>query len=557
MKVWDRKLLTVSCSFVIFALHVTVSTGTIIATVGTDVTLTCNYDAKYHGKLSVCWGRGDIPNRGCASEVIRSDGTSVISRLSERYLLLGDIDAGDVSLTIRQLQESDSGTYGCRVDIPGWFNDLKYQIILSVNPVRPNPLRIETKEVKERTVTVGWNPVFNGGRPITMYRIDLKNKQASWDTAVRTEMSNPDLTQVTLVDLRPAKTYSLRMFAMNSMGISESSNVLTVTTKEAAPEGPPLDMKLEAINSHRIKVTWKPPRPDLRNGILRSYSISYREFDPAGRHFGQWHHISVKAMQEIESLLLDKLKPSTMYGVLVQAKTHAGIGPASTAPLCSTLDNAHESTTASSASYPPAATVWIEDQSPETATATVWEQSTASNTSVAPDPPLFKLKEVKDNTVSLSWIPGYDGDSPITGYYLEYKAVNATWDYTKTVVDFGPNQTEATIIEINPSTYNIRMFAKNNRATSKPSNVLTITTGEPGHQWDISTAATDTQAVSAEEGHGGHLAAILVPVLLVMVIVAIATVWQIKRIKQSKGTLSMWLTSGAIRYRGAESLQEL
>uniref|UniRef100_A0A8C5GLQ7 Down syndrome cell adhesion molecule-like n=1 Tax=Gouania willdenowi TaxID=441366 RepID=A0A8C5GLQ7_GOUWI len=257
MKVWDRKLLTVSCSFVIFALHVTVSTGTIIATVGTDVTLTCNYDAKYHGKLSVCWGRGDIPNRGCASEVIRSDGTSVISRLSERYLLLGDIDAGDVSLTIRQLQESDSGTYGCRVDIPGWFNDLKYQIILSVNPVRPNPLRIETKEVKERTVTVGWNPVFNGGRPITMYRIDLKNKQASWDTAVRTEMSNPDLTQVTLVDLRPAKTYSLRMFAMNSMGISESSNVLTVTTKEAAPEGPPLDMKLEAINSHRIKVTWK------------------------------------------------------------------------------------------------------------------------------------------------------------------------------------------------------------------------------------------------------------------------------------------------------------
>lgn len=56
----------------------------------------------------------------------------------------------------------------------------------------------------------------------------------------------------------------------------------------------------------------------------------------------------------------------------------------------------------------------------------------------------------------------------------------ASWDYTKAVVDFGPNQTEATIIEINPSTYNLRMFAKSSVGKSKASNVLTITTGEAG-----------------------------------------------------------------------------
>lgn len=56
---------------------------------------------------------------------------------------------------------------------------------------------------------------------------------ASWDTAVSTEVSNPELTQLTLVDLRPAKTYNLRMFATNSVGLSDTSNVLTVTTKEA------------------------------------------------------------------------------------------------------------------------------------------------------------------------------------------------------------------------------------------------------------------------------------------------------------------------------------
>lgn len=550
-----------------------VSAETVIATVGTDVTLMCKYDAQYYGKLSVCWGQGAIPNRGCANEVIKSDGASVISRLSERYLLLGDLGNGDVSLTIRQVEESDAGMYGCRVDIPGWFNDHKHQVTLTVKAARPSPLRIETREVKERTITVRWTPVFDGGRPIAVYSIDLKNKQASWDTAVTTDMPNPELTQVTLVDLRPSKTYNLRMFAINSVGMSDSSNVITVTTKEAAPEGPPLDMKLEPLNSNSIRVTWKPPKVDLRNGVLRSYSISYREYDPAGRQFKRWQHLSVMATREVESVILQHLKSSTMYGVLIQAKTNAGIGPASTAPLCSTLNEAHKTTVATSVSSSTAATkiqgfTSVRTTStPETLSATTfWEQSTASATSavcclMTPDPPVVELKEIKDNTVSLSWTVGFEGESPITGYYLEYKAANATWDYTKTVVDFGPNQTEATIIEINPSTYNIRMFAKNSLGTSRASNILTITTGEGGHQRHNLTTTTispvtDTM-VSVDESHSGHLAAIIVPVVLVMLAVAMVIAWQLRRMKQKKGNLNMWLSNGALRYRGAESLQEL
>lgn len=109
-----------------------VSTDGIITTVGSDVTLICNYDAQYYGRLSSCWGRGDIPNSGCANEVIKSDGTAVTSRLSERYLLLGNLGEGDVSLTIRQVEEGDSGKYGCRVEIPGWFNDHKHEVTLTV-----------------------------------------------------------------------------------------------------------------------------------------------------------------------------------------------------------------------------------------------------------------------------------------------------------------------------------------------------------------------------------------------------------------------------------------
>ncbi|XP_017279548.1 Down syndrome cell adhesion molecule homolog isoform X2 [Kryptolebias marmoratus] len=506
------------CSLLFCLLTACVSANTIITTVGTDATLRCNYDAKYYGRLSVCWGRGAIPNRGCANEVIRTDGTAVISRLSERYLLRGNLGEGDVTLTIRQVQESDSGLYGCRVDIPGWFNDHKHQTTLTVNAGRPFPVKVETREVKEKTVTVRWTPPFDGGRPITAYVIEIKNKYASWDTAVRTEVS-PDLSQVTLVDLRPAKTYNVRMFAANSLGTSDASNVLTITTKEAAPEGPPLDMQLQALSSHSIKVTWKPPKADLRNGVLRGYSINYREYDPVGSQFKTWQQLNVAATREVESVILTNLKPSTKYGVTVQAKTNAGIGPPSTAPLCSTLDE------------------------------------------VPPDPPVIEVKEVKNYAISLFWTPGFEGSSSITGFYLEYKAANASWDYTESVVDFSPNQTEVTIIEINPSTYNIRMFAKNSMSISRASNVLTVTIEEAVPQKVNGTETLPTthpDAVTVKNSPGvPTVFPIIVPVVLVGLIVAMVTAWKLRQIKQRKGSLNMLLSNGAIRYRGSESLQEL
>ncbi|KAM9849760.1 cell adhesion molecule Dscam2-like [Aulostomus maculatus] len=478
---------------------------------------------------------------------------------------MGKIAEGDVSLTIRQAQESDSGMYGCRVEVPGWFNDKKHQLTLTVVPVRPNPLRAEVQEVRERTVTVGWTPVFDGGRPITHYQIDLKSKQALWDTAVKTDLANADLTQVTLVDLRPAKSYNIRMFAVNSQGASNASNVLSFTTKEAAPEGPPLDMRLEALTSQSIKVTWKPPRAELRNGVLRSYSISYREYDPAGRHFKRWQHQTVTATQELESIVLSHLKPATKYGVLIQAKTNAGVGPASTAPLCSTLDEAHKTSTPATSLVTSSVTSLIEDTSNVIAVHTTavpwsaaWEGSTTSSSSVGPDPPAVEIKEVKDNIISLVWTPGSDRGSPITGYFLEYKAVNASWDYRKMVVDFSPNRTKATIIEMNPSTYNIRMFAKNSLGTSRASNVLTFRTEETGHQRDIfSTTPSIHATVTVRESQGGRLVAIVVPVVLLVLIVAMVMPWQLRRIQQKKGSLSLWMARGAVRYTGSQPLQEL
>lgn len=92
---------------------------------GTNVTLPCRYDAQPHGFL-FCWGR--------ASTVLSSVDGALLYTQSPRYQLLGstgDGDGdGDVSLTILDAQWSDNGAYGCRVEIPGWFNDHEVNIWL-------------------------------------------------------------------------------------------------------------------------------------------------------------------------------------------------------------------------------------------------------------------------------------------------------------------------------------------------------------------------------------------------------------------------------------------
>ncbi|KAK5598363.1 hypothetical protein CRENBAI_013480 [Crenichthys baileyi] len=101
---------------------------------GQNVTLTCKYDIKKNGAAHVCWGRGELPSSYCNNLLISTDGYKVKkeTRVSSRYQLLGRLDEGDVSLTILNLTKEDAGKYGCRVEIPGWFNDEKHQFDLSV-----------------------------------------------------------------------------------------------------------------------------------------------------------------------------------------------------------------------------------------------------------------------------------------------------------------------------------------------------------------------------------------------------------------------------------------
>ncbi|KAI4584479.1 hypothetical protein MJG53_007758 [Ovis ammon polii x Ovis aries] len=80
----------------------------------------------------MCWGKGQCPNSKCNDELLYTDGTKVVSSKSPKYQLRGSIQRGDVSLTIINTNENDQSVYCCRIEVPGWFNDVKRNIRLDL-----------------------------------------------------------------------------------------------------------------------------------------------------------------------------------------------------------------------------------------------------------------------------------------------------------------------------------------------------------------------------------------------------------------------------------------
>ncbi|NXL94697.1 HAVR1 protein, partial [Alectura lathami] len=110
--------------------------------VGQNITVPCFYRVKTeHDITSMCWGHSTCPPSKCSSPIIWTDGRKVTVQNYNRYVLKGDLLKGDVSLTILNARKADSGTYCCRVEIPGWFNDETTNLKVVIEEARVSTAR--------------------------------------------------------------------------------------------------------------------------------------------------------------------------------------------------------------------------------------------------------------------------------------------------------------------------------------------------------------------------------------------------------------------------------
>uniref|UniRef100_A0A8C1YSC6 T cell immunoglobulin and mucin domain containing 4 n=1 Tax=Cyprinus carpio TaxID=7962 RepID=A0A8C1YSC6_CYPCA len=144
----------------ILLLTISADGSTVLAfhmTEGSTVILSCHYSVKHHGLSHVCWGR-DCGTFWCNNIIVQTDEYGIISKVSDRYKLIGDVLSGQMDLGIQKIQKTDSGPYCCRVDIEGFFNDKKVSYTLRVMKASTTvplttPTPITTEPMETQTVS--------------------------------------------------------------------------------------------------------------------------------------------------------------------------------------------------------------------------------------------------------------------------------------------------------------------------------------------------------------------------------------------------------------------
>ncbi|MYK67229.1 MAG: fibronectin type III domain-containing protein [Gemmatimonadetes bacterium] len=126
----------------------------------------------------------------------------------------------------------------------------------------PNaPLRLTATAEDHSQIDLDWDiPDFDGGTPITGYRIEVSdNEGATWKALV---LDTESLTTAySHTGLEPATTRHYRVSAINEIGIGEPSNEANATTDAIAPD-PPTNLMATASEPTRIDLTWSAPAYD-------------------------------------------------------------------------------------------------------------------------------------------------------------------------------------------------------------------------------------------------------------------------------------------------------
>ncbi|XP_049775018.1 Down syndrome cell adhesion molecule-like protein 1 homolog isoform X1 [Schistocerca cancellata] len=233
-------------------------------------------------------------------------------------------------LTIKHVHRDDSALFGCLASNKYGSDRMEFHLIVQENPEPPFNVRLIN--FSSRTANISWEMPYDGNSPIHTFIIQIKNVSGSWENSRRAAVSGTQ-KKASVIELHPAHSYQLRVLAENSVGVSNASDVVSVTTTEEVPGGPPRDIQIKVRNSEALLITWKPPEIHLQHGEITGYHVGYRvrnSTDPF--HFKTYEVIPGTDLQ----ITLSNLRKFTEYNIVVQAYNRAGAGPRSEEYIAST-----------------------------------------------------------------------------------------------------------------------------------------------------------------------------------------------------------------------------
>ncbi|KAH8024679.1 hypothetical protein HPB51_000510 [Rhipicephalus microplus] len=334
-------------------------------------------------------------------------------------------------LMILLAEKNDTGTVKCEVS--NAYGHDEQVTHLSIQDRPDEPPRPEALNVLSRSVTILWKSPNDGNSPITKYIVQYKRSIESWEKQLSEMVAEADQSQVTVQDLHPLTEYNFRVLAENVIGIGPPSEALTVITDGEVPATPPQSVKVTAVSSRKVEVSWKPPPVHLQYGEIQGYYVGYRVHGSTEPYvFKTVTGSSSSPGNPFTRCVVDNLQRATAYAVVVQAYNDKGAGPLSDEIMVQT----HE-------------------QDP-------------------PPPPLVTVTSRTKDSIELSWTPQDEGKEVVEGYVARYRTLEGLeWSEVPITPDKGSYLFEGLQCG---STYSLSVLSFNRNGRSEPEELLQVKT---------------------------------------------------------------------------------
>lgn len=169
-----------------------------------------------------------------------------------------------------------------------------------------------------RSMTVSWEPPVNPNGLITHYDVFYRELGTTTALLINRVLNTVFTTQHVGSDLKPFTQYEYQVVASNSQGDAPSPWTVG-RTFESIPEKllPPF---VNTSGPFGFQITWQPPQ--LPNGVISMYKITYRKILADPSYASVMQHVSVES--HVLSTSVSGLHPFSNYQVQLTAYNRKG-----------------------------------------------------------------------------------------------------------------------------------------------------------------------------------------------------------------------------------------
>ncbi|XP_017557443.1 contactin-5 isoform X1 [Pygocentrus nattereri] len=210
------------------------------------------------------------------------------------------------------------------------------------------PANVSGGNGRRHELVISWEPVseeFQNGEGFGYIVAFRANGTRGWKEKM---VTSADSTTYKYRDetFPPLTPFEVKVGVYNNKGDGPFSKVVTVFSAEGEPREAPTEVKVSAMSSSEIKVTWKAPSPGP--GRPEGYEVSYwkdMEQEESGK--------KKRTVGNETVILLSGLDGNTAYLITVKGFNSIGQGPPSASVRATTKKNPP--------SQPPSNVMWIQE----------------------------------------------------------------------------------------------------------------------------------------------------------------------------------------------------